>query len=332
MKALITDGEGGLELQDIATPTIGEYDCLVKIKSCLFCNTTDRHIVESSFDFGLTYPAVLGHESIGEVVETGSKVTNFSTGDLVARPYAVYPDVLTREGLGSAWGGFAEYGMIRDYKAMLNNGVVKQEDVPSFFLYMQKIPAGIDWRKAMMISCQKEIFSSAALIDVVGKTILISGAGVVGCLFADFLKLRGAEKVVVAARRPEQLEFVRKNTSADQTTFLNDIGEQFDCIVDTTGNLDVLKKISSSYLLADGMIYSYAIYDNMEDKFFTQNTARFQRIDPQEYLAHEDICKMIADNVIDCTPYITHEYKIEDYQQAWNSVCNKKTVKTAIIM
>ena len=331
MKALITDGKGGLELQNIAVPTIGEYDCLVKIKSCLFCNTTDRHIIESSFNFGLTYPAVLGHESIGEVVETGTKVTNFSTSDLVARPYAVYPDALTQEDLGSAWGGFAEYGMICDYQAMQSDKGIKQEDIPSFFLYMQKIPAEINWQKAMMISCQKEIYSSAALIDAADKTILISGAGVAGCLFADFLKQRGATKVVVAARRPEQLEFVRKNTSADQTIFLNDIDEQFDCIVDTTGNLDVLKKISSKYLLSDGMIYSYAIYDNMEDEFFTQNTAIFKRVDPQEYLAHEDICKMIVDNVIDCTPYITHEYKIEDYQQAWDSICNKKTVKTAIV-
>jgi len=331
MKALITDGKGGIELQDIAMPAIGEYDCLVKMKSCLFCNTTDRHIVESSFNFGLTYPAVLGHESIGKVVETGSKVTDFTIGDLVARPYAAYPDALTQEGLGSAWGGFAEYGMIRDYKAMLNDGVVKQEDVPSFFLYMQKIPAEIDWPKAMMISCQKEIFSSAALLDVSGKTILISGAGVAGCLFVDFLKLRGAAKVVVGARRPEQREFVLKNTSADQALAFNEINEQFDCIVDTSGSLDLLKSLSSKNLLSDGMIYSYAIYDNMEDEFFAQNAPRFQRIDPQEYLAHEDICKMIADNVIDCTPYITHEYKIEDYQQAWNSVCNKTTVKSAIV-
>jgi threonine dehydrogenase-like Zn-dependent dehydrogenase len=331
MKALIVDGKGGIELQDISIPTIGEYDCLVKIKSCLFCNTTDRHIVESSFDFGLTYPAVLGHESIGEIVEAGSKVTNFTIGDLVARSYAVYPGALTQEGLGSAWGGFAEYGMIRDYKAMLNNGVTKEEDVPSFFLYMQNIPAEIDWRKAMMISCQKEIFSSAALIDVSGKTILISGAGVAGCLFADFLKLRGAAKIVVAARRPEQLEFVRKNTAADQALFLNEINEQFDYILDTSGSLDLLKSLSSKFLLSDGMIYSYAIYSNMEDEFFTQNAARFQRVDPQEYLAHEDIGKMIADNVIDCTPYITHEYKIEDYKQAWNSVYSKKTVKTAIV-
>ncbi len=331
MKALITDGKGGIELQDISIPKIGEYDCLVKIKSCLFCNTTDRHIVENSFNFALTYPAVLGHESIGEVVETGSKVSNFAIGDLVARPYAVYPDALTLEGLGSAWGGFAEYGMIRDYKAMLANNMTKQEDVPSFFLYMQKIPAGIKWQKAMMISCQKEIFSSASLIDAVGKTILISGAGVAGCLFADFLKLRGAAKVVVAARRSEQLEFVRKNTSADQALSFNELDEQFDCILDTSGSLDLLKNLSANYLLPDGIIHSYAIYSDMEDEFFTQNAARFKRVDPQEYLVHDNICKMIADNLIDCSPYITHEYKIKDFQQAWNSVCSKKTVKTAII-
>ncbi|MDP8219621.1 MAG: alcohol dehydrogenase catalytic domain-containing protein, partial [Candidatus Theseobacter exili] len=277
MKALITNGKGDIELWNVSVPSIGEYDCLVKIKSCLFCNTTDRHIVENSFDFGLTYPAILGHESIGVVVETGKKVSNFAVGDLVARPYAIYPDANTKEGLYSAWGGFAEYGMIRDYKAMLADKEIKEEDVPSFFLYMQKIPDGINWRKAMMISCQKEIFSSAALIDTTGKTILISGAGVTGCLFATFLKLRGAAKVVIAARRPEQREFVRKNTSADQALSFNELNEQFDCIVDTSGSLDLLKILSSKYLLPDGNICSYAIYSNMEDEFFSQNIARFKR-------------------------------------------------------
>lgn len=331
MKALITDGTGNIELRNIAVPSIGEYDCLVKIKSCLFCNTTDRHIVENSFNFGITYPAVLGHESIGVVVETGRKVSNFTVGDLVARPYAVFPGAFTAEGLGSAWGGFAEYGMICDYDALASDKNIK--NIPSFFLYMQKIPSGIPWQKAMMISCQKEIFSSAAQVDAVGKKILILGAGVAGCLFADFLKFRGAGEVVVAARRMEQLEFVQHNTSADQAKLFNELDEKFDYIVDTTGNLPVLEKLSAKHLDPGGTILSYAIYENMQDPFFVRNIAagRFKRIDPKEYLAHKEICDMLKTDTIDCTPYITHEYSIDDFRQAWNSVCGKNTVKTAIV-
>ena len=87
MKAIITDGRGGISVEETPMPEISEYDCLVKMKSCLFCSTTDRHIVENSFEFGLSYPAVLGHESIGTVIKSGSKVRNFSIGDIVSRAY-----------------------------------------------------------------------------------------------------------------------------------------------------------------------------------------------------------------------------------------------------
>lgn len=326
VKAIITDGCGGIFLKQIPVPELGDYDCLVKIKSCLFCSTTDRHIVENSFDFGLKYPVVLGHESIGEVIEKGGKVRNFSTGDMVSRAYALYPDECDNEGNSSGWGGFAEYGKIRDWKAMLDDGIYKtQSDVPGFFLYMQKLPRSLDWRKAMMISCQKEIYSALKKVPFNrDASYLIAGAGAAGTLFAEFLKKKGAGDVTLTARREDQLQAAQKISSADDALTFDNLRGPYDILIDTSGSAGFVIQIASRFFASDSKIYSYAIYP--EAPLF-----KSVRIDPLEYSVHDEISSMLADGTISCAPYISSEFNIDDAEAAWRAVIDKKGIKIAII-
>ncbi len=86
MKAVITNGKGTIELAEIALPECNEYDCLVKMEVCLFCNSTDRHIIQGTFPFEIDYPNIVGHETIGIVESIGKKVpANRKGGAHVAR-------------------------------------------------------------------------------------------------------------------------------------------------------------------------------------------------------------------------------------------------------
>jgi len=326
MKAIIADGSGGISVEQIRMPEISEYDSLVKMKSCLFCSTTDRHIVEKSFDFGLSYPAVLGHESIGIVIETGSKVRNFSPGETVSRAYSLYPEEFDKNGTASAWGGFAEYGKVRDWKAMLEDGLYKNlESVPGYFLYMQKLPHGLEWRKAMVISCQKEIYSS--LKKVLFKKdarYLVAGAGTAGSLFAEFLKKKGALNVTLTARREKQLATALKLSSADHAISIENLAGTYDILIDSSGSVDFVEKIASQNLAPGAQIYSYAIYPDKK---------RFDsiRIDPLEHSVHDEVVSMLLDETINCAPYISFEFGIDDAEAAWQTILDRKSVKTAII-
>ena len=115
MKGLVVTEDNKLYLEEkLPIPEIGEYEALVKNECCMICNGTDLGVIGGKVREVTRYPAVLGHEDAGRVVKIGKKVTSFKVGDLVVR--AGQPD---NEKFSSAWGGFAEYGIVKDYKAAM---------------------------------------------------------------------------------------------------------------------------------------------------------------------------------------------------------------------
>ena len=337
MRAVVAAGDGRVQVKDVPMPSVGDYDCLVKIRSCLFCNNTDRHIVERTLDLGVPYPCVLGHESLGRVVAVGAKVRGFAPGDWVVRPYAMYPDETLGE-LGSGWGGFAEFGKIRDFQSMVADAALAADAVPGFFKYMQRLPDGLAPERATMLSCLREICSATRQIpEVAGRSFLVAGAGVAGCLFAVFLKRAGAGQVAIAARRREQLDFAKANTPADQTVELDQLpslGRRFDALVDTTGSAETLCGLLDHSLKPGGVCHSYAIYPGMgRPGFFEQfsRRAKFERLNPAEATAHEEVCALLLSGELDAANYITHSFPLDQAEAAWATVTGKKTMKTAIL-
>ena len=120
MKAAVTDGKGNIFLEDIPKPRIqNDYQCLCKINASATCTGTDVKLINGTLGAG-DYPKLFGHESVGTVIECGSKVRNFQVGDFALRPCAVYPsDKLA--GFSSFAAGYTEYGLITDHVAYLKD-------------------------------------------------------------------------------------------------------------------------------------------------------------------------------------------------------------------
>ena len=333
MKAIATDGQGRLWLADAPMPVTGPYDCLVKTRSCLFCNTTDQHIVEKSFEFGIPYPALLGHESLGQVVDCGAKVRNFQVGDWVTQPFACYPDE-TLGDFGSGWGGFAEFGKIRDHVAeTADTGV----EAPAFFRYMTKLPPGLDPEKAGVITVQRELCSAIhRLGDLRGRSFLVAGAGVAGLLSAVFLKAGGAKRAGIAARRNDALDTARLLTPADEFLLLGAAeAPPFEELIETTGSLSAMRDIAARLLVPGGAIHSYAIYEEMGQPDFAgllPSGHPHGRIDPDQLSAHEEVCRMLLDGSLTATGWITARYPLDRFTEAWADVQNKRGIKNLIEM
>lgn len=86
MKAAVFHGtDGGLKIEDIPIPKIGDDEILVKVAACGVCHT-DLHYIEHGVPTFKKPPIVLGHEASGTVDKIGSAVTRVEVGQRVLIP------------------------------------------------------------------------------------------------------------------------------------------------------------------------------------------------------------------------------------------------------
>lgn len=90
MRGLIIWEDGHASLEEMALPEISEYQALVKVTAGALCGT-DMKIIHNNLKGFADYPTILGHEGVGRIVKTGSKVRNFEIGDKVVLPYIFNP-------------------------------------------------------------------------------------------------------------------------------------------------------------------------------------------------------------------------------------------------
>lgn len=342
MKAAITNGKGDLQVRELQQPVTGDYDSLVRIEACVFCNSTDKHIINGTFPLGndypaipeQNYPAVLGHESIGIIEKTGPKVRNYKKGQRVLGPYAVYPGE-SLDGIYSFFGGFAEFGKVLDTAAMRADGI-PEENIPGWGAAQQIIPDSIPFEKTLLMITMKEIYSSVRKIkNIKGKDFLIAGAGITACFFGIFLKLEGAGHVAMTARRQEPLDFAYTNGAADEIFTLDNIKtHEYSALIDVIGNEELLKKLVS-FLDREKNVYSYAIYNDMSRSNFLEDMKKFctfTRIDPEEHSTHEEVCDMLIKGKIDPGPFITYRFPLAEIDKAWETIKNGNSLKTVVLM
>lgn len=201
MKAAVVTQEGKLEIwEQVPIPPIGPYDALCRMCYGATCAGTDLHLIEGKHPFPVTFPTILGHESVGRVVEIGNRVRYFRPGNLISRvgcPANVQP------GLGSNWGGFAEYGIAKDYWQMRRDGVPRTEWERS--RVNQIIHSEIDEKTAPMIITWRETLSYVKRLGVApGAQLALIGSGANALSFAAHACNLGAQVYVVGSLKKEK--------------------------------------------------------------------------------------------------------------------------------
>jgi len=87
MKAAVVHAFGkDLTLDDVAVPTPGPGQALVKLITSGVCHT-DLHAVEGDWPVKPSPPFIPGHEGVGTVVALGEGVTNLTIGQLVGNAW-----------------------------------------------------------------------------------------------------------------------------------------------------------------------------------------------------------------------------------------------------
>jgi 2-desacetyl-2-hydroxyethyl bacteriochlorophyllide A dehydrogenase len=265
MKAIVVVSPGKVEVREVPMPTPAPFEALVKIEACGLCGTTDRHIVEGHQPFHPAdwYPAVLGHESVGTVVEVGAKVTKFKVGDRVTRPVAIWPGT-ERDGLYSAWGGFAEHGIVRDAAA-----AGTPEDYTTSRQHV--VDPALSLEDAVLALSVSEVASwMEKLSDVKGATIVIGGSGFAAGVMAQCAAAKGAKHVIVAGRSSKKFDWALQNGATEVMllddkagdTLLKIAGAKADWFLDAAGHQEAFEA-GLRLLKPGGSIAIYGVPDGL---------------------------------------------------------------------
>jgi threonine 3-dehydrogenase len=247
MHALVkTRAAPGIELQEIARPTVGHNDVMIRVKRTAICGT-DMHIYnwDGWAQKTIPVPMAVGHEYCGEIVEIGSEVSGFALGDRVSgeghitcghcRNCRAGRRHLCRNTLGvgvNRPGCFAEHLVIPAVNAF-------------------KLPASIDDEIASILDPLGNAVHTALAFDVVGEDVLITGAGPIGIMAAAIVRFVGARHVVITDVNDYRLDLARKmgatlalnvtRDSLDDAMKQLGMQEGFDVGLEMSGNAAALR-------------------------------------------------------------------------------------------
>jgi threonine dehydrogenase-like Zn-dependent dehydrogenase len=336
MKAAITNGSGDVWVEDIPMPEPNDYQCLCKHLVCATCTGTDKKHIHNQLPWKQNYPGILGHESIGVVLETGKKVKRYRTGDMVIRPTPVYSGDKFA-GFTSLWGGFAEYGLVTDAASWLADDSAATPS--SYSQYQLTIPTelGLDPADAAQLITLKEVTGYAHSVGVTLNTsTLLLGAGSVALAFCRGIKLLGAYPLIVAARNDSQLEvakkigadFVINSSRQDLREAVLEItgGKGAQRMIDATGSPQYIEKCLAA-LAEDGKVATYATYPANDpvaqhipaDKLISGKTG--------EVWTHEYFLSALRHGMVRLDDLYSHRLPLRMISEGFEMISRKEAMK-----
>jgi len=347
MKSLIVDEQGVLSIREIPIPEYGECQALVKMLSCGVCNGTDGKLIHRTFKNFDTYPAILGHEGVGQVVEIGTRVMNFKVGDIVLLPFLENET----EGYTPGWGAYSEYAVVGDAEAYTKNGMGEGTKYFSEAYLAQTIIKPTDKVNpvnAAMIITFREVLSAIKRFGFQeNKNVLIFGAGPVGLCFTKFSKLLGLKTVITIDIDDEKIETAKK-MGADYVFNSKDcnINEEvkklfpngIDYVIDAVG-INQLINQSMELICYNGRICGYGISSQLGMELDWSKAPYNWSLDfiqwpskKEEGEVHEQIMAWINQGALNPDDFISHIFDFDDIIKSFELVeARESTTKKIII-
>lgn len=238
MKAVCWYGTEDVRVENVPDPTIlNPHDVIVRVARTAICGS-DLHLYDGYIPT-MQRGDILGHEFMGEVVETGAEVRKLKKGDRVVVPFTIacghchYCEhdeySFCDNSNPNAWMVEKLYGHspagLYGYSHMMGGYAGGQAEfvrVPYADVGPIKVPDSVSDEQALFLS---DIFptgyQAAEQCDIKpGDVVAVWGCGPVGQFAIKSALMLGAERVVAIDRVPERLEMVRRNSDG-RTELLN---------------------------------------------------------------------------------------------------------------
>ena len=343
MKALTYIEHGKFALLDKPKPEILDpRDAIIRVTLGSIC-TSDLHIKHGSVPRAV--PGItVGHEMVGVVESVGSAVNTVKPGDRVTVNVETF--------CGECF--FCQHGFVNNCTdpnggwalgCRIDGGQAEFVRVPYADQGLNKIPDSVTDEQALFVGDVLATGFWAARISEITEedTVLIIGAGPTGLCTLMCVLLKNPKRVIVCEKDPARIAFVHEHYPNVLTCTPEDC-KAFTLANSDHGGADVVLEVAGAkdtFRLAwdcarpNAIVTVVALYDeaqtlplpDMYGKNLTFKTGGVDGCDCAEIL------RLIEAGKIDTTPLITHRYKLEDIEEAYQLFENKMdgVIKVAIV-
>ncbi|MBI2685263.1 MAG: L-threonine 3-dehydrogenase [Acidobacteria bacterium] len=206
MKALVKrEAKQGLWMEEVPVPEMGINDVMIRVDRASICGT-DVHIYKWDAWAAKTIPVpmVIGHEFVGEIVDVGSNVRDFTPGMLVSGEGHVTCGLCRNCLAGrrhlcahTSGVGVNRPGCFADYIVLPMTNVWHHDES------MDRDVAGI-------FDPFGNAVHTALSFPLLGEDVLVTGAGPIGIMAAAVAVHAGARYTVITDVNPYRLELAKK--------------------------------------------------------------------------------------------------------------------------
>jgi threonine dehydrogenase-like Zn-dependent dehydrogenase len=288
MRANCWEGKKKVKVEHVPDPKIlNSRDAIVRITSTAICGS-DLHLF-NAFVPAMEKGDILGHEFMGEVVETGSGLKNhLKVGDRVVVPFPIAcgtcfscqkemfsvcentnPNSWMAEKMfGHATAGIFGYSHLTGGYA---GGQAEFARVPFADVGPLKVPEGMTDEQVLFLS---DIFPTgymgAEMCDIQGGDVIaVWGAGPVGQFAVASAKMLGAERIIAIDRFDYRLRMAREKAGATDTINYEDVNV-LEALKEMTGGRGPDACIDAVGLEAHGHTAMYA-YDRVKQAMMLES-------------------------------------------------------------
>ena len=244
MKALVLVDYKKLIYTDTEMPAITSDDVLIHVKACGICGS-DIHGYDGSTGRRRP-PVIMGHEASGIIEAVGSNVINWKIGDRVTFDSTIYCNECEncRKGYINLCENRKVVGVsCEDYKQ--NGAFAEYIAVPQHILY--KLPDNVTFDQAAMIEPLSIAFHAANQVPhVIGASAAVVGAGKIGMLLIQTLRMFGFGKIIAIKNSENEAELIHQigadyclfSSKDDVPSAVSDItdGKGVDFVFEAAGN------------------------------------------------------------------------------------------------
>ena len=333
-------GINDLRLDTIPIPKLDNDMVLVKNKITGICGT-DKHtlhdgtFVDSSKN-SINYPAILGHESSGEIIAVGKNVKT----DLVGQNIKPGDSVIFFELLGCGECKYCrqeKWNVCRDYKG----AALKPGTLVEYYTYRntQLIKfEGLSYEEAAIVEpCSCALHSTRLADPKIRDTVVIIGAGCIGLLRLQIVKNSGVTKIIVIENNEKRMKLAKElgadivinsNEKNIENTILEETYERYGAdIVFEDAGLAVTQELALKLAKPHGIVMlsgispkpaSIDIFKYIQLKELTVLGAIGTGDLPDRRNDYQVSIDLIKNKKVNVKPIISNIFDIKEYKKAFS--------------